>query len=345
MELIGIGWMKVSIKPPVEPKASSRLIVPAHFIHDKVDIRKIFSQFTNQFPPRLRWITFHKDGSMSAEVLMSAELLQLSSPTLTIKELKKNEPIPKEIEPNMKKYRIEATFVGIRDASKLSHFSAGRYKIILSIGELMMSSGFSGKAFKRNLSFIDPHASAYLMLPEDFEFWPPIIIKHLDCSHKKPTVLGAAMIRRPDKFFVEDKPKEIQRFLPETETFFEAEEQTKIDMMEIGETEPLLANRNNFKLIRLLSNYTFPKFLQFSSDDHGPAQKSLENEFTWWTKFYNSNREEELINDCFQQLKVILFAMCKLTFKLIIFFFRFFTTSSRSKLFLSVSMTGLSQLN
>lgn len=298
--------MKVSIKPPEEPKASSRQIVPAHFLHDKVDIRKVLHQFVNQFPPRLRWKTFYKDGLSTAEVLMSAELLPLSSPTLTMA-VEKNEPIPKEIRPDMKKFKVDVTFVGVRGASKLSLFSSGRYKIELSMGELIMSSGFSGKAYKKNLNFIDPHASAYLMLPDQFEFWPPIIIKHLDCSHKKSTVLGAAMIRRPEKFFVEEKPKEIRRFLIASDPEVETEvRQTKIEMMDVEENEPLLGNKiDRFKMKRLLNTYKFPKFLQFSLNDQETTRKTLENEFTWWTKFYNSNREEEFRNDCLQQLKVI----------------------------------------
>lgn len=129
----------------------------------KDGIKKIFHDFCNKFPPHLRWIRFHKDGILTAEVLLSAEFIEVSMPTHIVKDVKTNEPIPQEISPAMKQFRLEAVFVGIRDALDLTRFSSGRYKIELCIGELVLSSGFSGKSFKKNLNFLDPYAAGYLV--------------------------------------------------------------------------------------------------------------------------------------------------------------------------------------
>lgn len=109
---------------------------------------------------------------------MSAEVVHLPVPNLSVKDVEKNDPIPIEIRPTMKKFRLEVTFAGIRNASKLSQSSSGRYKIELTMGDLKLLSGFSGKTFKANLNFLDPHASGYLLLPDQFQYWPSIIIKH-----------------------------------------------------------------------------------------------------------------------------------------------------------------------
>lgn len=235
---------------------------------------------------------------------MSAEFIHLSAPNLMLREVEKNDPIPIEIRPDMRKFRMEITFAGIRDARKLSHFASGRYKIELTMGDLKLSSGFSGKGYKTNLTFIDPYASGYLLLPDQFQFWPPIIIKHLDCSHKKPTVLGAAMIRRPEKFFVDDKPKQMQRFLLNQSNEVDVEGQKTIETLEIEETKPLLGISNIARggLKRVLAKYNFPKFL--SGDADKSNSMTLESQYSWWTKFYNSNRVEESRNDCLHQLTV-----------------------------------------
>lgn len=299
--------MKVPLKPIDEPKPSNKQILPLNLLPEKIDIRKVFHQFVNNFPPHLRWISFHNDGLLTADVLMSSEFVNLSVPTLTVKEVEKNEPIPKEICPDMRKFRMEITFAGLRGAYKLSHFSSGRYKVEVTMGDLKLTSGFSGKGYKTNLNFIDPYASGYLLLPEQFQFWPPIIIKHLDCSHKKPVVLGAAMIRRPEKFFIQDKPKQIQRFLLNQSNDIDIEGQKSEETFELEEQKPLLGvnkiTQSSLRLKRALIRFRFPKFLQFTGDFNSNPM-TLESQYTWWTKFYNSNREEEFKNDCLHQLTV-----------------------------------------
>lgn len=245
---------------------------------------------------------------MTAEVLLSAELVHLSTPTLTVKDVEKNDLIPPEISPNMRKFRMEVTFTGIRDALTIGHFASGRFKIELTMGELKLISGFSGKSFKKNLNFFDPYSLGYLLLPEQFQFWPPIIIKHLDCSHKTPTVIGASMIRRPDEFFINDVPKELQRFLLNQNASNDVEAQKFEESFEEEEKEPLLGVGNlsvgNFNVRRVFARYKLPKFLKFTNENAPMTPLSLEGQYTWWTKFYNSNREFEFRNDCLHLLTV-----------------------------------------
>lgn len=306
MDLIGIGWMEVPVKPIDEPKPTTTQIFSSNLLHEAVDIRKVFHQFLNHFPPHLSWTTFHQDGLLAAEVLMSAELIYLSVPTITMNQAEKNDPIPPEIRPDMRKFRMEIVFEGVRNASKQLHSSLGRYKVELTMGDLRLFSGFLGKTYKTNSNFIDPYASGYLLLPEQFQFWPPLIIKHLDFSHKNPIVVGTAMIRRPEKFFVNDKPKEMQRFLLNKNADVEAQKSQEV--FEIEESEPLLGASNisqcRRKLQQVWSKWKLSLLLRGSGEVNQTHPMSLENEHTWWTKFYNANREENFKNDCLHELTV-----------------------------------------
>lgn len=239
---------------------------------------------------------------------MSTELVPLFAPTITIMERDKNEPIPEIISPNIRKFHIEVTFAGIRNASKISSFTSARFKIQLSMGELALTSSFSLKGYKKNLNFIDPYVSGYLLLPEEFQFWPPIIIQHIDLLHKNTTTVGAAMIRRPEQFFVEDKPKELQRFLmPSTSLKTDVEAIDDV-MIEVDEKMPLLGSskiEGSFMFIkRMLRNLNISKFLLLPI--HGKQVKTIliENQYTWWTKFYNSYRDPSLHNENLHELKI-----------------------------------------
>lgn len=304
--MVGIASASVAIKHFNDENINTtREIFPTSFLGEKTDFRKLFHQLINQTPPQLCWKSFHKNGCMTAEVLLSAEFISLSVPTITIAKRDKNDEIPATISPHIRKFRIEVTFAGIRNIKfNASNFSSARYKIELAMGEVVLSSSFSSKSYNKNVNFLEPYASGYLLLPEQFQFWPPIIVKHLDCNHKPPNSIGAAMIRRAEKFFVDDKPKELHKFLLNTEHDEE--------IVTIGESEPLLGKSSNSdesdsltNLKRALQRCKLPKFLQKTSSQSNRIKSvTLENEYTWWTKFYKSNRDAELRNESLHELKI-----------------------------------------
>lgn len=309
MELLAASVVTVPIKYLHNPAPVSKKNLPINILPEKFNIREVFHNFVHQFPPHLRWQNFYSDGCLAAEVLMSAEMVELSVPTILTKTAEKNEPLPQEIRPDLLKFRIEVTFVGIRDSMKLSHFSSGRFKIELSMGELILTSGFSGKGSNRNLNFMDPYATGYLMLPKQQKFWPPVVIKHLDCSHKTPTVVGAAMIRRPEKLFVPEKPKEVQRFLLNQKLSDDEVSLKNEEVIEIEENEPLLSPRKSMTsraedLKKAVSKIKIRRFLQFYGRSKVKNPMTLEKEYTWWTKFYNSIRDEEVKNLSIHQITV-----------------------------------------
>ena len=130
-------------------------------IPEKVDIKKILQEFSSKFPPHLRWLNFHKNGVLAAEVLMSAEFIQIAAPLIDVIVKEKNDSIPIEISPTMRKYKIETIFAGLREALKLPSHTNGRFKIELSLGDLLLYSGLSGQSKGKNVNFLDPYASGY----------------------------------------------------------------------------------------------------------------------------------------------------------------------------------------
>lgn len=159
--MIGNSHVEIPIKylsDAIGP-APRRRSIPS----EKVDIKKIFEDFSHNFPPHLKWINFYKNGHLTAEVLLSAELIEIAEPSIETQKTEINEAIPKEICPAMKKYRLEAIFIGIRNASNFPCFTSGRYKIELCMGELTLHSGFSGKKLNHNLNFLDPYDFGFMV--------------------------------------------------------------------------------------------------------------------------------------------------------------------------------------
>lgn len=145
----------------IKAETNSSSFRPHLKIPEKIDIKKISQEFSSKFPPLLKWQNFHKNGVLTAEVLMSAEFIQIAAPLIDIIVKEKNESIPIEISPTMRKYKLEAIFVGLREAFKLPSNTNGRFKIELSLGDLLLYSGLSGKSQEKNVNFLDPYASGY----------------------------------------------------------------------------------------------------------------------------------------------------------------------------------------
>lgn len=107
-------------------------------------------------------------------------------------------------------------------------------------------------------------------------------------------VLAAAMIRQPAVFYVQEKPKSMQRFLVANPTSKAINDVEKTET--VLETDPLLAPKKERRpsildgIIENVKN-NVPKLFTFKTKvfvETGLDETNLENEYTWWTKFYNS---------------------------------------------------------
>lgn len=81
--------------------------------------------------------------------------------------------------------------------------STGRFKIQLKIGELCLTSGVSAISLGNSYNVYDPVIYGYVSLPKNPEFWPNLVIYHVDTFGKnKNEILGTATISKPQNLLV-----------------------------------------------------------------------------------------------------------------------------------------------
>lgn len=124
----------------------------------------------------------------------------------------------------------------------------------------------------------------------NFEYWPSMVITHIDCSGKKEVVVGIATVSTVDRYYVEDlqmstvsKKKQLQ----DTQVTIDPDEQ-----------QPLLPVEEATKRIkcikercRKLKNNVMTRTHRVVAPIESPSRPQLEQtsrKHTWWTKFYNS---------------------------------------------------------
>lgn len=120
-------------------------------------------------------------------------------------------------------------------------------------------------------------------LPEETKYWPPIVIKHLDCSSKKEVAIGAAMFSNSEKFL--EKQTHRSDVKPVVESNNANDNATELD--------PLLVKRPMNKLSKFLHFRRKKDDDRRTSISQASKQQAVESKFTWWTKFYNSLNHEQ----------------------------------------------------
>lgn len=113
-------------------------------------------------------------------------------------------------------------------------------------------------------------------------YWPPIVIKHIDCSSKKEATIGAAMFSNTEKFLENETNRSAAQSVVES-----------IHSHHNGtESDPLLVKKltNKISIFRRFRG----KNERRTSTSKANRRETVESKFTWWTKFYNSlNHEHE----------------------------------------------------
>lgn len=192
---------------------------------------------------------------------------------------------------------MDVTFVGLRKWISVGNRTLGRYKVGLSFGDLLLKSGLSSKAYGNSVNLLDPFKSGYVDLPEQFDYWPAIFIKHIDCSPKLETVIGSAIVTQPSRYFV-NEPSSMRM----SQTNIVGVEPENI--ARISENQPLLSSavaallranhsKNSTKLSRFSDivkakmKTTFRR-VHMSQPDVPRRMLASSSGFTWWTKYYNS---------------------------------------------------------
>ncbi|KAH8378844.1 hypothetical protein KR009_001725 [Drosophila setifemur] len=258
-------------------------------------------------PPPLKWVPVSRKGTVQAEFLMSAELIEMSmGPGVqdVAKEPLLATGIPVAIRPNMQNFILEVFFVGLRNYSKGSMSSAGKRKIKVMMGDLVLASGPSTLRVRNSINFLVPFCSGVVSLPDQQEYWPAIIATDVLMSgFSSESTLGAALIPNSFSFLQRDRTikcvqkkkqpasSNVSTAVSVDEDDEEEGEDTELEWEEVEDTQP---TRISSWWMRFL--YTFglrpaphanrrALLYQHDLDDSDLIE---EREFTWWTKFYNS---------------------------------------------------------
>ncbi|XP_017071773.1 otoferlin [Drosophila eugracilis] len=252
-------------------------------------------------PPPLKWVPVTKKGSVQAEVLMSAELIELSmepSSQDMNKEPHLATGIPVAIRPNMQNFVLEVFFVGLRNYSKSSMSSAGKRKIKVMMGDLVLESGPSTARVRNSINFLVAYASGVVSLPDQQDYWPAIIATDVLLSgYSSESTLGAALIPNSSNFLQRDrtlkcvsKKEQPSGDVSTTVSVDDADEDDELEW----EEEDAKPSRINSWWMRLMfalglrpAAYANRRALRYAGD-LDDSELVEEREFTWWTKFYNS---------------------------------------------------------
>ncbi|EDV50618.2 uncharacterized protein Dere_GG15053, isoform C [Drosophila erecta] len=298
-DLVGMGSVPMSVIS--EDRASdSNWEDSGVFSCSKNPLRKL-QRLKYLTPPPLKWVSIARKGTLQAEVLMSAELIELSiEPTVqdAEKEPQLATGIPVAIRPNMQNFVLEVFFVGLRNYSKSSMSSAGKRKIIVMMGDLVLASGPSTARIRNSINFLVAYASGVVSLPDQQDYWPAIIATDVLLSgFSSESTLGAALIPNSASFLQRDRTLKCvfkkEQVSGEASTTVSVDEDDEEDELE-WEEEETKPSRISSWWMRLLfalglrpAPYANRHALRFD-DDLDDLELVEEREFTWWTKFYNS---------------------------------------------------------
>ncbi|KAH8364737.1 hypothetical protein KR084_010757 [Drosophila pseudotakahashii] len=257
-------------------------------------------------PPPLKWVPLARKGSVQAEVLMSAELIELSTdPTgqAINKEPHLATGIPAAIRPNMQNFVLEVFFVGLRNYSKSSMSSAGKRKIKVMMGDLVLASGPSTARIRNSINFLVAYASGVVSLPDQQDYWPAIIATDVLLSgFSSESTLGAALIPNSSNFLQRDRslkcvPKREQASGEQASTTVSVDEadddEEEEDELEWEEEQAKPSRIRGwwrsllFALGLRPAAYANRQSLRIECDQDD-SELYEGREFTWWTKFYNS---------------------------------------------------------
>ncbi|XP_037719293.1 otoferlin isoform X3 [Drosophila subpulchrella] len=299
-DLVGMGSVAVSVISE-ERATDSSWEEPGGFAWSKNPMQKL-QRLKHMTPPPLKWVPVAKKGSVQAEVLMSAELIELSM-LPTGQDIKK-EPhlatgIPVAIRPNMQNFVLEVFFVGLRNYSKSSMSSAGKRKIKVMMGDLVLTSGPSTARVRNSINFLVAYASGVVSLPDQQDYWPAIIATDVLLSgFSSESTLGVALIPNSSSYLQRDRTlkcvsKKEQATGEASTTVSVEDDDDEEDELEWKEEE-VKPSRISSWWMRLMfalglrpAAYANRRTLSIdcTMDD---SEVFEEREFTWWTKFYNS---------------------------------------------------------
>ncbi|XP_058828007.1 otoferlin [Topomyia yanbarensis] len=262
----------------------------------------LWMRFNNRRDSVLRWIGVFRNGQHTADILMSIQITQMEHCDAKKVIINLIPGIPKSIRPITSMFNIEVLFGGLRGFDKCKLANVGRFRVQITLGELKLMSGLSSRSFGQSINFLDSYTKGSLMLPTKLEYWPPLIIHLIDCSRiNVDRVVAANIIETPKSFLLTENSALIQNYLVCNTGTDHIMETTPIDAFSNPEEHPLIeisgrksSLTNKIRPALLTIKGIVEAKLKLAADKRKHSENdtyrrgSLEAEYTWWTKFYNS---------------------------------------------------------
>ncbi|KAG4068663.1 hypothetical protein HA402_002354 [Bradysia odoriphaga] len=177
--------------------------------------------------PSLEWFDITRGVDGAGELLAAFEMLELGSedlprltePKVLPVEVKSDRavpqpskcsilPVPRDVRPNLSKFRIEVLFWGLRDLKRIHFMSVDKPRIDVECSGTILSSSIIQNA-KRNPNFPNMLKFFDLELPVEETYAPPITIRCVDCrSFGRYTLVGTHQITSIHKYLHRPVPKE-----------------------------------------------------------------------------------------------------------------------------------------
>ncbi|XP_050073684.1 fer-1-like protein 6 [Anopheles maculipalpis] len=273
-ERSAIGWLESSIK----------LLQPEQQTVDEG------TDFGEQPKPYLQWIPLYLKGLKIAEILVSSNVLEVRSSlqksdgrTETERLLVHN--LPPEIAPTLRTFRVRVLFVGLRQIHLHSCRKMKKSRILITLGDVSIMSGLSGTAYGSSANFPEGYENRSVRLPINPNYWPLMILKHIDCTDEKHMkIIGNAIVNASELSVDSSIPSES---VTDNSTIIEISQ-------EENETE-FPVNIANINPLNIASHWSYARDVIKKQVDilnaANRSSKSISSEnldLTWWTKFYNS---------------------------------------------------------
>lgn len=176
--------------------------------------------------PTLEWFDIARGLDNAGELLAAFEMIEVGSenvPLLT--EPKRLEfdmmvgdkstvascsvlPVPRDVRPNLSRYRLEVLLWGLRDLKRIHFMSVDRPRVDVECSGKILSSSVIQNA-KKNPNFPMMLKFFDLELPVEEVYAPPITIRCVDCrSFGRYTLVGTHQITSIHKYIHRPAPKE-----------------------------------------------------------------------------------------------------------------------------------------
>ncbi|XP_055522373.1 otoferlin-like isoform X2 [Wyeomyia smithii] len=178
--------------------------------------------------PVLEWFEITRGLDGAGELLAAFEMLELGSddiPRLTDPKYIATEfrgdktgpstmtilPVPREVRPNLARFRIEVLFWGLRDVKRVHFMTVDKPRIDIECSGRILNSSIIQNA-KKNPNFANMLKFMDLELPLEERYAPPITIRAVDCrSFGRYTLVGTHQITSIHKYMHRPPPKEETR--------------------------------------------------------------------------------------------------------------------------------------